>query len=130
MATGFWQRRSRGGKTIYSGERLGRGVRVRVGGGESDSGGRHRVRGRLPAKRLQLTGGPRLSVARRVGSVPMGVAVSWDGPVISAWAESTPPGLFSFSYFFLIFLFLLFLFSFISFSTFQTNQFILVPKLF
>jgi hypothetical protein len=47
----------------------GRGVRVRVGCGESDGGGRRRVRGGLPVESLQLTSGPRLSVPRRIGRV-------------------------------------------------------------
>jgi hypothetical protein len=50
MAAGFWQRRSRGGRAIYSGERLGVGVRVRVDVGELDGGGRRRIWGRLPSR--------------------------------------------------------------------------------
>jgi hypothetical protein len=56
--------------------------------------------------------------ARRLGT-DSGAAVSWTGPAISASAESMPPGLTLFSYFFFIFIFLLFLFSFISFAHFK-----------
>jgi hypothetical protein len=63
--------RERGRRAIYGGGRLGVGVRVRVGGSGSDGGDRRRVRGGLPVGRLQLTGGPRLSVPRHVGGVPL-----------------------------------------------------------
>jgi hypothetical protein len=62
-------RRERGRWAIYGGGRLGVGVRVRVGGGGSDGGDRRRVRGGLLVGRLQLIGGPRLSVPRRVGGI-------------------------------------------------------------
>jgi hypothetical protein len=63
----------------------------------------------------------------------LGAAVRWAGPVILAWAESTPPGLslflisFSFSFSFSFSAFPIF---FHIFCTFHSNQFKPVPKLF
>jgi hypothetical protein len=44
-----------------------------ISANQTAAAGRHRVRGGLPIRRLQLIGGPRLSVPRHVGGVPLRV---------------------------------------------------------
>jgi hypothetical protein len=112
---------SRGRRGIYSGGGLGEGFRVCSDIGKSDGGSRHRVRGRLPVRRLQLIGRPRLSVPRRVSGVLLRVLLLARLGRHLGMGRIGAPGLFFLFLFVFNFLFC-FLFYFVSFAKMVQNN--------